>query len=245
MAPPAREPERSPQRRRPEALDERHGRDPAARANGSSTSAMDMGQKRTPPSTRHHSTHRGARLPVAPGEPARGIREYWWRHGETETGHVAGARRSVVLATSQLPRSGEAPNCSLWLRSTASAPTTNSSSVARDDDTTFGILHSRFHETWSLRLGTSLEDRPRYTPTTTFETFPFPEGLSPNVPAAEYLVNHEPSPSRSRAATGRTAGPMAGSPRMGRVGGRTGARGSRNARSHEAKRRRRNSGSGR
>ena len=58
--------------------------------------------------------------------------------------------------------------------------------IARNDDTTFGILHSRFHETWSLRLGTSLEDRPRYTPTTTFETFPFPEGLSPNVSAAEY-----------------------------------------------------------
>lgn len=51
--------------------------------------------------------------------------------------------------------------------------------IARSDDTTFGILHSRFHELWSLRLGTSLEDRPRYTPTTTFETFPFPAGLTP------------------------------------------------------------------
>ena len=59
--------------------------------------------------------------------------------------------------------------------------------IARDDDVTFGILHSRFHEAWSLRLGTSLEDRPRYTPTTTFETFPFPDGLSPYVPAAEYV----------------------------------------------------------
>ena len=58
--------------------------------------------------------------------------------------------------------------------------------IARDDDTTFGILHSWFHEAWSLRLGTSLEDRPRYTPTTTFETFPFPEGLSPDMPAADY-----------------------------------------------------------
>ncbi len=58
--------------------------------------------------------------------------------------------------------------------------------VTRDDDTTFGILHSRFHEAWSLRLGTSLEDRPRYTPTTTFETFPFPDGLSPDMPAAGY-----------------------------------------------------------
>ena len=61
--------------------------------------------------------------------------------------------------------------------------------IARDDDTAFGILHSRFHEAWSLRLGTSLEDRPRYTPTTTFETFPFPEGLTPNIPAADYADN--------------------------------------------------------
>ncbi len=51
--------------------------------------------------------------------------------------------------------------------------------TARADDTTFGILHSRFHELWSLRMGTSLEDRPRYTPTTCFETFPFPTGLTP------------------------------------------------------------------
>ena len=58
--------------------------------------------------------------------------------------------------------------------------------IARDDDTTFGILHSRFHEVWSLRLGTALEDRPRYTPSTTFETFPFPDGLSPDCSTATY-----------------------------------------------------------
>ena len=60
--------------------------------------------------------------------------------------------------------------------------------VARDDDTAFGILHSRFHEVWSLRLGTWLGkgNDPRYTPTTTFETFPFPPGLTPDVPAADY-----------------------------------------------------------
>ena len=28
--------------------------------------------------------------------------------------------------------------------------------IAREDDTTFGILHSRFHEVWSLRQGTWL-----------------------------------------------------------------------------------------
>ena len=46
--------------------------------------------------------------------------------------------------------------------------------VASDDDYTFGVLHSRFHEVWSLAMGTQLETRPRYTPTTCFETFPFP-----------------------------------------------------------------------
>jgi type II restriction/modification system DNA methylase subunit YeeA len=60
--------------------------------------------------------------------------------------------------------------------------------IARDDDTSFGILHSRFHELWALRMGTFLGvgNDPRYTPSTTFETFPFPEGLTPDIPAADY-----------------------------------------------------------
>ena len=54
---------------------------------------------------------------------------------------------------------------------------------ARDDDYFFGVLHSRAHELWALRMGTSLEDRPRYTPTTCFETFPlpWPPGKEPTV----------------------------------------------------------------
>lgn len=53
--------------------------------------------------------------------------------------------------------------------------------IARADDLTFGILHSRFHEVWSLRLCTWLGvgNDPRYTPTTCFETFPFPAGMTP------------------------------------------------------------------
>jgi hypothetical protein len=45
---------------------------------------------------------------------------------------------------------------------------------ARDDDYFFGVLHSRVHEVWALALGTQLESRPRYTPTTCFDTFPLP-----------------------------------------------------------------------
>ena len=47
--------------------------------------------------------------------------------------------------------------------------------IARDDDYTFGVLHSNLHEVWALQTGTQLETRPRYTPTTCFETFPFPQ----------------------------------------------------------------------
>lgn len=46
--------------------------------------------------------------------------------------------------------------------------------IARDDDYSLGVLHSRVHEVWALAMGTQLETRPRYTPTSTFETFPFP-----------------------------------------------------------------------
>lgn len=48
---------------------------------------------------------------------------------------------------------------------------------ARDDDYFFGVLHSKAHEVWSLALGTWLGagNDPRYTPSTCFETFPFPE----------------------------------------------------------------------
>ena len=34
-----------------------------------------------------------------------------------------------------------------------------------------------------------MEDRPTYTPTTTFETFPFPEDLTPNIPASAYAAD--------------------------------------------------------
>jgi type II restriction/modification system DNA methylase subunit YeeA len=60
--------------------------------------------------------------------------------------------------------------------------------IARSDDVTFGILCSRFHEAWTLKMCQyhGVGNDPIYTQGTTFETFPFPEGLTPNVPAADY-----------------------------------------------------------
>lgn len=56
--------------------------------------------------------------------------------------------------------------------------------IPREDDLMFGLLQNRFHEAWALRKGSDLQDRPRYTHTTTFATFPFPEGMTPDVPVA-------------------------------------------------------------
>ncbi|MCA9966829.1 MAG: class I SAM-dependent DNA methyltransferase [Anaerolineales bacterium] len=49
--------------------------------------------------------------------------------------------------------------------------------ITRDDDYFFGLLQSRIHELWARSQGTQLREASsgsRYTPTTTFETFPFP-----------------------------------------------------------------------
>jgi type II restriction/modification system DNA methylase subunit YeeA len=63
--------------------------------------------------------------------------------------------------------------------------------IARGDDATFGIRHSRFHQAWSLATYSWHGDgeeggRPTYNAHSCFETFPFPQGLTPNIPAAEY-----------------------------------------------------------
>ena len=120
--------------------------------------------------------------PVRLGRRRERHRRYWWRHGETRPG--------MWRALDGLPRFIATPTVSkhrlfVWLDA-GICPDHQLIVIAREDDVTFGILHSRFHEAWSLRLGTSLEDRPRYTPTTTFETFPFPDGLTPDIPATDY-----------------------------------------------------------
>ncbi|MGC4192862.1 MAG: hypothetical protein QM589_17085 [Thermomicrobiales bacterium] len=97
-------------------------------------------------------------------------RNRWWLHAEP--------RPQLRLAIARLHRMLVTPTVSKfrvfqWL-DTGIVPDQQLIVFAREDDYFFGVLHSRVHEVWSLRMGTSLEDRPRYTPTTCFETFPLP-----------------------------------------------------------------------
>jgi type II restriction/modification system DNA methylase subunit YeeA len=114
-------------------------------------------------------------------------RTYWWRFVEPRQGmraKLAGKVRYIATPTVSKHR------LFVWLPSTVCADH-QLIVIARDDDLTFGILHSRLHEVWSLRLGTWLGvgNDPRYTPSTTFETFPFPDGLTPDLPATDYAAH--------------------------------------------------------
>ena len=110
-------------------------------------------------------------------------REYWWRHVEPRQGMWAaldGLSRYIATPTVAKHR--------LFVWCDVRICPDHALIVIARDDTTFGILHSRFHEIWSLRLCTWLGkgNDPRYTPTTTFETFPFPRGLTPDILVADY-----------------------------------------------------------
>jgi type II restriction/modification system DNA methylase subunit YeeA len=122
--------------------------------------------------------------PVRATNRRRAYAEFWWRHVEPRPAMWSAiARATRYIATPTVAKH----RLFVWLDSRI-CPDHQLIVIARDDDTTFGILHSRFHESWSLRRGTWLGvgNDPRYTPTTTFESFPFPEGLTPNIPASDY-----------------------------------------------------------
>ena len=98
-------------------------------------------------------------------------REKWWIHAEPRPGlRAATAPLARFIATPQVSKH----RLFVWVDPVFLCDVTTLC-FARPDDRFFGVLQSRFHEAWALKLGTRLETRPRYTPTTCFETFPFPE----------------------------------------------------------------------
>ena len=125
--------------------------------------------------------------PMRQKNPREARRKYWYRHFEPpKRMWQALAGLSRYIATPQVAKH----RLFVWCDSRI-CPDKQLVVISRDDDTTFGILHSRFHELWSLRLCTWLGkgNDPRYTPSTTFETFPFPLGLTPNISATEYAAD--------------------------------------------------------
>ena len=114
-------------------------------------------------------------------------REKWWLYGET--------RPAMRKALSKFERYICTPRVSkhrifVWLDKTTQ-PDCATVAIASESDAIFGILSSKYHTLWSLKLCTWLGagNDPRYTPSTTFETFPFPNGIEPNRKIEELLSN--------------------------------------------------------
>jgi len=108
--------------------------------------------------------------PIRDANHRKAYRDRWWIHGE--------ARPAMQVAIKNLPRFLATPRVSkhrvvVWV-SPEVLPSDATVVFARSDDYFFGVIQSRLHSVWALYQGTRLETRPRYTPTTCFETFPFP-----------------------------------------------------------------------
>ncbi len=114
------------------------------------------------------------RMHVKPHREKARAREDWWIHSRP--------RLDMRIALNGLPRFLVTPTVAkhrifAWLDQTV-LPDHQLIAFARADDYFFGILHSRIHEVWALAQGTQLREKEsgfRYTPTTCFETFPFPQ----------------------------------------------------------------------
>ena len=100
----------------------------------------------------------------------------WWRHFVPQ--------RKMRNAIASLPRWIATPETSThrffsWIADN-SVPDVSVVVILRSDDFAFGVLASRAHSLWSLaqasRIGVG--DDPRYMPTRTFNTFPFPWPLN-------------------------------------------------------------------
>jgi len=98
----------------------------------------------------------------------------WWLHERSRVEMreaLAGLRRFIVT-----------PNVSkhrifVWLGG-ETLPANSLIAFSREDDYFFGVLHSHVHELWARGLGgqvREVESGFRYTPTSTFETFPLPD----------------------------------------------------------------------
>jgi hypothetical protein len=98
------------------------------------------------------------------------VKKYWWRHGRRR---IELYRRMETI-NSVIVCSQTSKYRTFTRVSTGIVFSTKVVVFTFDKLNLFTLLHSRIHELWALYFGSSLEDRPVYTPSDCFETFPFP-----------------------------------------------------------------------
>jgi hypothetical protein len=111
-------------------------------------------------------------------------REKWWLLGRSGTDYrraVAELRWYIVTARVARHR------VFVWMHA-STVPDTRLVINAFQSDAVVGILQSQAHVTWALGQASrhGVGNDPTYNSQTCFETFPFPEGLTPNLSATSY-----------------------------------------------------------
>jgi len=97
-------------------------------------------------------------------------RENWWRFAEL----AVGMRTAISTSGRYIAGTATGKRILFAWYDPAVCPSNLTNVFAFDDDYAMGVLTSRAHGAWAQLQSSTLEDRIRYTPTSAFETFPFP-----------------------------------------------------------------------
>jgi hypothetical protein len=98
----------------------------------------------------------------------------WWQHGEVNNK----LRRAMEGMTRIAVTCRVSKHRMFAWRQLPCLPDSAVIAFVFGDDFRFGVLHSKLHQRWAAAQGTQLREKEsgaRYTPTSCFETFPFPE----------------------------------------------------------------------
>ncbi len=116
-------------------------------------------------------------------------RKNWWRHVEARSGLRRGLKNlGRYIATPRVAKH----RLFAWLDASV-LPDSRLYAIVRDDDLAMGILHSRIHEVWALATASKhgVGNDPTYNAASCFESFPFPEGMTLDIPAETALKDQK------------------------------------------------------
>jgi hypothetical protein len=107
---------------------------------------------------------------------ARRLKEYWWQFARDRPAlrsFAASLERMIVVPFTAAHFTASFVSASTIVASPHTV-------ICLESDGAFALLQSRPHELWARFFASSMKDDLRYTPSTCFETFPFPEDFESN-----------------------------------------------------------------
>ncbi len=115
-----------------------------------------------------------------------GYRQLWWIFGEPRPNlRRAAAEMRRIVITPEV-----AKHRFFVFVDTNVLPDQQLFAICSDDSWVLGVLSSRIHLSWSLHVGGTLEDRPRWSNVRCFDPFPFPDANDAQKARIRELAEH-------------------------------------------------------